>query len=118
MGGCGRFFEGTASDMYQSLFGTLLLLPSDTRIYCGHEYTVSNLKFALSIDPENETLIKKLHWARKRVSEGLPTVPSTLEEEMKYNPFLRIDNPTIQTAVGGSTPISVLSNLRKAKDNF
>lgn len=118
VGGCGRFFEGNAEDMYRALYEVILTLPKDTRVYCGHEYTMSNLRFALSVDPSNEVLRDKIAQAKIRRSKNLPTVPSTLREEMQYNPFLRVHNEVIRNAVGGTDPISVLANLRAKKDSF
>ncbi|XP_044836045.1 hydroxyacylglutathione hydrolase-like protein isoform X2 [Mauremys mutica] len=90
IGGCGKFFEGTAEQMYKNLTEILGALPKDTKVFCGHEYTVRNLKFALKVEPENESVKKKLAWAKLRDDEDLPTVPSTLQEEFHYNPFLRV----------------------------
>ncbi|KAE8896535.1 hypothetical protein PF005_g15704 [Phytophthora fragariae] len=118
VGGCGRFFEGTAEDMYRALYEVILTLPKDTKVYCGHEYTMSNLRFALSVDPSNQALREKIAAVRIRRAKNLPSVPSSLREEMLYNPFLRVHNETIRTAVGGTDPISVLENLRRRKDSF
>ncbi|XP_068885643.1 hydroxyacylglutathione hydrolase-like protein isoform X4 [Aphelocoma coerulescens] len=89
VGGCGQFFEGTAEQMHANLTQILGTLPKDTKVFCGHECTVRNLKFALKVEPENEMVKEKLAWAR-RDDEDLPTVPSTLQEEFLYNPFLRV----------------------------
>ncbi|GAB9469859.1 Hydroxyacylglutathione hydrolase [Globisporangium polare] len=118
VGGCGRFFEGNAEDMYRALYEVILTLPKDTRVYCGHEYTMSNLRFALSVDPSNNVLRDKIAAVRIRRSKNLPSIPSTLREEMLYNPFLRVHNDVIRNAVGGSDPVSVLENLRARKDSF
>jgi hydroxyacylglutathione hydrolase len=118
VGGCGRFFEGTAEDMYRALYEVILTLPKDTRVYCGHEYTMSNLRFALTVDPSNAVLRDKIAQVKIRRSKNLPSVPSTLREEMQYNPFLRVHNDVIRNAVGGSDPVSVLANLRRRKDSF
>ncbi|OQS04704.1 hydroxyacylglutathione hydrolase [Thraustotheca clavata] len=127
--GCGKFFEGTAEDMYHALYEVILQLPKDTKVYCGHEYiyditqfldkyTMSNLRFALSVDPTNTILREKIAWAKLRRSKKLPTIPSTLREEMQFNPFLRVHEEVIRNAVGGNDPITVLSNLRRKKDSF
>ncbi|RLN53875.1 hypothetical protein BBJ28_00008007 [Nothophytophthora sp. Chile5] len=118
VGGCGRFFEGSAEDMYRALYEVILTLPKDTRVYCGHEYTLSNLRFALSVDPSNQALREKIASVRIRRAKNLPSVPSSLREEMLYNPFLRVHNETIRSAVGGTDPVSVLENLRSRKDSF
>ncbi|KDO20332.1 hydroxyacylglutathione hydrolase [Saprolegnia parasitica CBS 223.65] len=118
VGGCGKFFEGTAEDMYHALYEVILQLPKETKVYCGHEYTMSNLRFALSVDPTNAVLREKIAWAKLRRSKNLPTIPSTLREEMLFNPFLRVHDEVIRNAVGGNDPITVLSNLRRKKDSF
>lgn len=81
-------------------------------------YTISNLRFALSVDPSNTFLRDKMKAMKLRRSKNLPTVPSTLAEEMLFNPFLRVHTETIRNAVGGSDPVTVLENLRRRKDNF
>ncbi|GLE04213.1 hypothetical protein PINS_up013124 [Pythium insidiosum] len=118
VGGCGRFFEGTAEDMYRALYEVILTLPKDTRVYCGHEYTMANLRFAMSVDPSNVVLRDKMAQVRLRRSKNLPSIPSTLREEMQYNPFLRVHEEVIRNAVGGSDPVSVLDHLRRRKDSF
>ncbi|CAH0483101.1 unnamed protein product [Peronospora belbahrii] len=118
VGGCGRFFEGTAEDMYRALYEVIATLPRDTKVYCGHEYTMSNLRFALSVDPSNQALRDKISAVRIRRAKNLPSVPSSLHEEMLYNPFLRVHDETIRNAVGGTDPVSVLENLRRRKDSF
>ncbi|XP_061455115.1 hydroxyacylglutathione hydrolase-like protein isoform X2 [Rhineura floridana] len=90
IGGCGRILEGTAEQMYNSLTEVLGTLPKETKVFCGHEYTARNLKFALKVEPKNELVKEKLAWAKLREDEDVPTVPSTLAEEFFYNPFLRV----------------------------
>ncbi|XP_019397432.1 PREDICTED: hydroxyacylglutathione hydrolase-like protein isoform X1 [Crocodylus porosus] len=92
VGGCGRFFEGTAEQMYKNLTDVLAALPEETKVFCGHECAVRNLKFASKVEPENENVKKKLAWAKRRDDEDLPAVPSTLQEEFQYNPFLRVSS--------------------------
>ncbi|KAL2897999.1 Hydroxyacylglutathione hydrolase cytoplasmic [Bienertia sinuspersici] len=94
--GCGKFFEGTAEQMYQSLCVTLGSLPKPTRVYCGHEYTVKNLQFALTVEPENTEIAEKLAWAQNQRSAGIPTIPSTIAEELETNPFMRVNISEIQ----------------------
>ncbi|XP_065267658.1 hydroxyacylglutathione hydrolase-like protein [Emys orbicularis] len=118
IGGCGKFFEGTAEQMYKNLTEILGALPKDTKVFCGHEYTVRNLKFALKVEPENESVKKKLAWAKLRDDEDLPTVPSTLQEEFHYNPFLRVSEEAVQKFTGQTAPVAVLRALRTEKDNF
>lgn len=85
--GCGRLFEGTPAEMFESL-AKLKKLPDDTRVYCAHEYTEANGNFALSVDPGNADLIERMNKVRELRADGLPTVPSTLSEEKTTNPFL------------------------------
>ncbi|XAR71852.1 Hydroxyacylglutathione hydrolase [Bertholletia excelsa] len=116
--GCGKFFEGTAEQMYQSLCVTLGSLPKPTRVYCGHEYTVNNLHFALTVEPDNEKIIRKLSLAEHNRQAGLPTVPSTIEEELETNPFMRVDLPEVQEKVRCKSPVEALRELRQHKDNW
>ncbi|XP_026548612.1 hydroxyacylglutathione hydrolase-like protein, partial [Notechis scutatus] len=88
------------------------------KIFCGHEYTTQNLKFALKVEPENEFVKEKLIWAKLREDEDLPTVPSTLAEEFLYNPFLRILEEPVQKFTGKSAPLEAFAALCKAKDSF
>jgi len=92
-GGCGRLFEGTPAMMFESLVVELKgRLPENTLVYCGHEYTVSNLRFAQQVEPNNLAIQETLSWAREQRSHGLPTVPSTLAIEAEVNPFMRALN--------------------------
>lgn len=116
--GCGKFFEGTAEQMYQSLCVTLCSLPKPTQVYCGHEYTVKNLKFALTIEPNNPRVVQKLTWAQNQQQSGLPTVPSTIEEEMETNPFMRVDLPEVQGKVNCNSPVEALKEIRRLKDSW
>ncbi|XP_031496679.1 hydroxyacylglutathione hydrolase cytoplasmic-like [Nymphaea colorata] len=116
--GCGKFFEGTAEQMYQSLCKTLGSLPKTTRVYCGHEYTEKNLRFALTVEPENEQMKQKLAWVKHQREANQPTVPSTIEDEMGTNPFMRVDLPELQNRVGCSTPVEALKEIRRMKDNW
>ncbi|XVF37661.1 hypothetical protein REPUB_Repub20aG0028800 [Reevesia pubescens] len=117
---CGKLFEGTPEQMLSSL-QRIMSLPDDTNIYCGHEYTLSNSKFALSIEPKNEALQSyAAHVAHLR-NKGLPTIPTTLKMEKACNPFLRISSTEIRQAL--DIPVTVneaeaLGVIRRAKDNF
>ncbi|KAI8910828.1 hydroxyacylglutathione hydrolase [Gorgonomyces haynaldii] len=111
--GCGRFFEGNGHEMYQSL-SILASLPKDTLVFCGHEYTLSNLRFAKHIEPENPDIQKKLEWAEQTDY----TMPSTIESELLTNPFVRVSNPELQKLLGNSDPVSLISLLREQKNNF
>lgn len=121
--GCGRLFEGTAAQMYESLNTTLGALPDDTRIYCGHEYTVSNLRFAETLEPGNPDIARKLSWAQARRELGEPTLPSTLGEERLTNPFLRVSERDVIAKVDerlakDRSPQAVLAAVRAMKDAF
>ncbi|XP_061741187.1 hydroxyacylglutathione hydrolase, mitochondrial isoform X1 [Nerophis ophidion] len=116
--GCGKFFEGTAEQMYKALIEILGRLPGETRVYCGHEYTVSNLKFARHVEPDNEVIQKKLAWAKEKCSNGEPTIPSTLEDEFTFNPFMRVKEKAVQDHVTQTNPIETMRRLRKEKDGF
>jgi hydroxyacylglutathione hydrolase len=117
--GCGRLFEGSPEQMWASL-SRLALLPGDTRVYCGHEYTHAHTFFALTIEPENSHLqervkrIKALHETKK------PTVPSLMEEEFETNPFLRAKNESIRQRLGmlGASDAEVFAEIRRRKDGF
>jgi hydroxyacylglutathione hydrolase len=96
-GGCGRLFEGTPTQMADSL-GKLAALPASTRVYCAHEYTLANLRFALAVEPGNAALHARLRRDQDKRDRGLPTVPSTLAEERATNPFLRAGEPDVFAA--------------------
>lgn len=117
-GGCGRFFEGSPSQMYTALVEILSKLPSNTKVFCGHEYTINNLKYALHAEPENEDMKAKLSWAQSQRAKGLPTIPSTIGEELKINPFMRVSSPNAQKHTGKTDPIEVMRCLRQEKDSF
>ncbi|CAO3589516.1 beta-lactamase-like protein [Absidia repens] len=113
--GIGKFFEGDARDMYRILFHVITKLPDDTWVYCGHEYTKQNLKFALSLEPHNENLMAKWAWCQDKTI----TVPSTIGQEKLYNPFLRVNEQALQLVAGGKTdPVEVLHTLREMKNSF
>lgn len=97
-GGCGRLFEGTAEQMLSSLI-KLKSLPPETLIYCGHEYTLANLEFAITLEPNNRVLKERLALTRIKRAEQKPTVPSTIAVELETNPFLRTNVPTVIEAV-------------------
>lgn len=120
IGGVGKFFEGTASDMHISLFEKLAKLPKETLVYCGHEYTLSNYRFALSIDCENEHLISANNRAISLRASGKPTIPSTIDDELKTNPFLRVHDKAVQNSCGHGSldPIQILHNIRDMKNRF
>ena len=117
--GCGRLFEGTPAQMWKSL-NKLAALPEDTIVCSGHEYTTSNAKFALTVDPDNPDLISRSRDIDQARSKGLPTVPSTLATELKTNPFLRAADPEIRAQLGmeNATNIDVFAEIRARKDRF
>lgn len=121
--GCGRLFEGTAAQMQHSL-ATLRDLPGDTRVFCGHEYTLNNLRFALTVEPDNGAAREYLETAKQLRSGNKPTLPSTLSLEIAVNPFLRWDAPTVQKSAelkAGcplDNPVEVFATIRKWKDGF
>ena len=116
--GCGRLFEGTAKELWHSL-NKIKALPTDTRIYCAHEYTLANAKFALSIDPENPALNNRHQEVIRLREQGLPTVPVALATELLTNPFLRIkESDHNYNANNGEAEIERFSQLRHLKDIF
>ena len=117
--GCGRLFEGTPEKMFDSL-SKLASLPADTVICSGHEYTESNGKFALTIDPDNPALMSRMRQVQTARKQGEATVPSMLSEELATNPFLRCTDPGIKASVGiiDAQPSTVFAEIRKRKDNF
>ena len=117
--GCGRMFEGTAPMMWASL-DKLRRLPAETRIYCGHEYTAANARFAVSIDPDNEALRRREGAVAALRGRGEPTIPSTMGEECAANPFLRADDPGLAAVIGlpDAPPSEVFGEIRRRKDNF
>ncbi|EEY59814.1 hydroxyacylglutathione hydrolase [Phytophthora infestans T30-4] len=117
--GCGRFFSGNAAEMHHALNEVVAKLPEDTKIYCGHEYTTSNLRFAAHVEPENEVVQKKLARAEEKTKNGQPTVPSTVKEELATNPFMRVTKESVQKfANNEKDPVKVMGIVRAAKDNF
>ena len=117
--GCGRVFEGTHEEMFNSL-NKIKNLPYDTKIYCGHEYTKSNLNFCLAYDTKNNFLKEKKNDVQKKLSSNQPTIPTTLDQEIKTNIFLRCDDTEIKRALGlnDSSEVEVFSKLRDLKDSF
>jgi len=115
--GCGRMFEGTADQFWASL-KRIKALPDDTLLYCAHEYTAANARFALHADPENEALAQYADEVAERRDRDLPTVPTRLERELAANPFLRADDPDMQARWGGGDAVATFAALRTAKDNF
>lgn len=115
--GCGRMFEGTAPQFWNSL-SRIRRLPADTTLYCAHEYTRANARFALHADPENAALQAYADEVDRKRAAGEPTVPFPLARELATNPFLRADDPAMQARWGGEAPHETFAALRQAKDNF
>ena len=117
--GCGRLFEGTAEQMGESLL-RLRALPADTTVCSGHEYTMGNARFALSVDGQNLALQARAEAVRQARERGEPTVPSKLSDEIATNPFLRADDPVLKSAMGMAdrAPAQVFGAIRSAKDRF
>ena len=117
--GCGRLFEGTPTQMWTSL-SKLLSLPDDTSIYCAHEYTQANARFALTVEPDNEALVSRSEEIDRLRAAGRPTVPSTIGLERATNPFLRPDSILLQRTIGleGADIGEVFAKTRALKDAF
>jgi hydroxyacylglutathione hydrolase len=117
--GCGRLFEGTPRQMWESL-NKLGKLPPDTRVYCGHEYTASNARFAMTLDRDNAALKKRVAEVEALRAQNKPTIPSTIGDEIATNPFLRAATPELARAVGldRADPVSVFAEIRRRKDSF
>ena len=121
LAGCGRLFEGTPAMMFRSLNEVLGELHRAMRVYCGHEYTVSNLAFAASVEPTNSKVTARLAAARAARAQGEPTVGTPLSEEFETNPFLRCESPELRRTMklGADAPaVDVFAALRRAKDTF
>jgi hydroxyacylglutathione hydrolase len=118
--GCGRLFEGTPAQMHASLT-RLLELPGDTRVYCGHEYTESNLRFATHVEPDNRHIAAARERAARLRAGGAPTVGTTLDDERRTNPFLRPDSAAIRATLRippGTDDVTAFAAIRAAKDGF
>jgi hydroxyacylglutathione hydrolase len=117
--GCGRPFERPAPVLWESLL-KLRKLPDDTVVYCGHEYTLANARFSITVDPGNAALKARLAQIEKARAANKPTVPFTLGKDRATNPFLRADEPSVAEAIGmaGADPATVFTELRERKNNF
>lgn len=117
--GCGRLFEGTPTQMWNSL-RRIRALPPETQVYCAHEYTASNIRFAQSVLPQSKNLQATKEWVDVQRAQNLPTVPFALGPECAVNPFLRADEAEVQSALDmqGRQPSDVFAALRHRKDNF
>ena len=123
MSGCGRLFEGTPAQMHHSL-DKLAALPADTQVYCAHEYTLANLKFAAAVEPDNQDIANRIEYCRSLRQEDKPTVPGPIAVELLTNPFLRTHVPGVIQAASRyrkqnlTTAIDVFAAIRNWKDNF
>jgi len=121
--GCGKLFEGTPQQMFDSL-SRLMQLPDDTRVFCGHEYTLSNIRFARAADPDNAALRELEAKAAKLREQGEPTLPSSIGQERATNPFVRCREPALVRSASAhagkklDTPVAVLGAIREWKNNF
>ena len=117
--GCGRLFEGTPTQMWSSLSRIAAMAP-DTKLYCAHEYTQANARFAVTADPHNEALLKRAKEIDAARARGEATVPTNVALELATNPFLRAKDAGVQAAMGlvGADPVAVFAEVRKRKDNF
>lgn len=119
--GCGRIFEGTAEQMYHSL-QKLTALDDNTQVYCAHEYTLSNLAFALAVEPHNSTLQQYRDETNQKRAHGMATIPTSIGLEKLINPFLRVEQAevmqTVATKVIDNSPLSIFTALREWKNNF
>lgn len=117
--GCGRLFEGTPAMMWSSL-SKLMTLPDSTRVYCGHEYTQSNGRFALTLEPGNAALVARMREVDAARAKAQPTIPSTIGLEKQTNPFLRPDSAELRKSLGleSASDVDVFAETRRRKDNF
>lgn len=117
--GCGRLFEGTPAQMFESLNRVLEVGPNTT-IFAAHEYTMANAKFALSLEPNNKHLQKRVEWVKKQIANEEPTVPFLLEDEIQTSPFFRWESSEIHGNLGLNSPskLEAFTAVRKAKDSF
>ncbi|MFT5117321.1 MAG: hydroxyacylglutathione hydrolase [Kiritimatiellia bacterium] len=121
--GCGRLFDGSAEQLYHSL-STLASLPENTQVYCAHEYTLSNLAFALAVEPDNKAITQRIKNEQAKREHGLPTIPFSLSIEKQTNPFIRISEPSVHKSIAehwGKHYVSeseLFADLRRWKDGF
>jgi hydroxyacylglutathione hydrolase len=118
--GCGRLFEGTPAQMFASLT-RLSDLAKDTRVYCGHEYTESNLRFAAHLEPDNAAIAEAQKAAQAQRARGEPTVGTTIAHELEVNPFLRVRSARVRATLGiaeAADDVQAFAAIRKAKDTF
>jgi hydroxyacylglutathione hydrolase len=117
LAGCGRLVEGTPAQMLGSL-ARLAALPPSTRLYCGHEHTEENLRFATSVEPGNSRLLERLRRVERLRAQGLPTVPGRIEEELATNPFLRCGEASLRRTLRAENEATAFAELRRRRDRF
>lgn len=117
--GCGRVIEGSMEQMWGGV-EKVAKLPADTALYCGHEYTIANAEFAMSVEPGNKALQERLEKVRELRAAGKPTLPTTVAEELATNPFIRVDSAEIRSNLGleGASDAEVFAEVRTRKNNF
>lgn len=117
--GCGRLFEGTPAQMWDSL-SKLMALPDQTAVYCAHEYTAANAAFAVTVDADNDALAERAAWVAEQRARSAPTVPTDIGTEKATNPFLRAEDPVLAAGLGlqGEAPVAVFAETRRRKDAF
>jgi len=117
--GCGRVIEGTMEQMWSGV-EKVAKLPPETALYCGHEYTVANAEFAMSVEPGNEALQKRLTEVKALRAAGKPTLPTTVAKELATNPFIRVDSAEIRANLGlqNASDADVFAEVRTRKNNF
>lgn len=115
--GCGRIFDGSCEQLYHSL-QKLAQLPDHTQVYCGHEYTLDNIRFALSVDPHNQALLERQTTCQELIAQHQPTLPSAMGLEKETNPFLRCHTPALRSATHMDQDVAVFCALREMKNHF
>merc|ERR1712156_728429 len=120
LGGCGRFFEGNGLQMNEALNVKLANLPNETKVYCGHEYSIQNLTFGLHVEPDNEEIKAKLEWCKVKRGEipAQPTIPTTIGDEKQINPFMRVNQPEVRKLSHKDNDVDTMTFIRSLKDNF
>merc|ERR1712192_355477 len=120
LGGCGRFFEGTAAEMQNALGSVLGSLPGKTLVYGGHEYALQKLAFGAHVEPGNKAIQDKIAWCKQQrsLTPALPTVLSTIQEEKTINPYMRVGEASVQAHTGTSDPVETMAALRGEQNHF
>eukprot|EP00347_Sterkiella_histriomuscorum_P010469 403376163 len=117
IGGCGRFFEGKPEEMQSAMDRLSGDLPPDTKVFCGHEYTIKNLEFGMMAEPDNQDIINSMKHYQKLIDQGFHSVPSTISEEAAINVFMRTKQPSVKEACGLKDPVQCMQFLREYKNS-